>query len=55
MQRAIIDAAGVTESDVARAIGVHRVTVNRWVMGHRRPSGDRLVRYEDLLRKLAEQ
>jgi DNA-binding transcriptional regulator YiaG len=53
MQKAIIVEGGVTEADVARVLGVHRVTVNRWVMGHRRPTGNRLVQYEQLLRELA--
>jgi plasmid maintenance system antidote protein VapI len=52
MQKAIIDQAGVTEVDVAKVVGVHRVTVNRWVMGHRRPTGELLTRYAALLTEL---
>lgn len=39
--------AGLTQAALARAIGVHRVTVTRWERGHAEPSAG------DLLRALA--
>jgi plasmid maintenance system antidote protein VapI len=54
MQKAILDQAGVTETAVASVLDVHRVTVNRWVMGHRRPTGDLLRSYVSLLTELQE-
>jgi plasmid maintenance system antidote protein VapI len=54
MQKAIVDGSGVPQTDLAEEIGVHRVTFNRWVMGHRRPTGEHLVRYVALLEALQE-
>jgi DNA-binding transcriptional regulator YiaG len=52
IQKAILAEAGVTEAAVAEHLGCHRVTVHRWVQGHRRPTGDLLTKYAELLSKL---
>jgi hypothetical protein len=54
MQKAILTQAGATEVEVGEVVGAHRVTVNRWVMGHRRPTGERLRKYVALLAELQE-
>lgn len=54
MQKAILEQAGVSEVDVSKVVGAHRVTVNRWVMGHRRPTGELLTKYVALLAELRE-
>ena len=43
-------AAGLSQQEIADAIGVHRTTVARWESGTRRPVGDIRVRYDELLR-----
>lgn len=50
--RAIRVAAAVSQQAVARSLGVHRQTIARWESGERRPSGDLLRRYADLLERL---
>lgn len=50
---AIRKVAGVSQADVARELGVNRVTVARWELGTRRPRGELLVRYCDLLDELS--
>lgn len=52
--RAVRLAANVSQADVAGELGVHRVTVARWESGDRRPSGDLLDRYVQLLADLRE-
>lgn len=52
LQKAIISEAGITEKAIAQELGCHRVTVSRWVQGHRRPSGDLLTKYVELLSEL---
>lgn len=47
--KAIRQAAGVSQSAVADELAVHRVTVARWESGDRRPQGDLLRRYVELL------
>jgi DNA-binding transcriptional regulator YiaG len=52
MRRAIRLGAGLSQSDVAEILGVHRETVHRWEAGDRTPRGALLVAYVDLLDKL---
>jgi DNA-binding XRE family transcriptional regulator len=52
--RAILLAAGAQQAAVAEELGVHRVTVTRWLNGARRPRGETAVAYALLLRELAK-
>lgn len=46
--------AGVTQESIARAVGVATPTVGNWELGRAKPSGDLLIKYADLLRRLLE-
>lgn len=46
--------AGATQADLAKALGVNRVTVARWELGTRRPRGPLAEQYGELLRHLQE-
>ncbi|WP_324289638.1 helix-turn-helix transcriptional regulator [Streptomyces sp. H27-G5] len=48
-------AAGLTQAQVATAVGVGRVQVARWEAGYAEPKGDRRRAYGRLLRALAQQ
>lgn len=50
----IRELAGLTQSELARAVRVTPSTVNRWESGGRRPTGDAALRYGRVLRRLAE-
>jgi len=50
--RAVREAAGVSQQDVAAELGVHRVTIGRWESGRRRPTGEQLRRYAHLIDEL---
>jgi DNA-binding transcriptional regulator YiaG len=52
--RAIREAAGVTQAQVAAELGVGRVTVARWELGTRTPRGDLRLRYIAILDELRE-
>ena len=52
--RAIRRAAGVSQSRLAAELGVHPVTVARWEGGTRRPQGETLRAWVDLLDQLRE-
>jgi DNA-binding transcriptional regulator YiaG len=52
MRQAIRRDAGLSQVDLAQSIGVDRATVSRWETGTRRPRGDQLVAYVELLRSL---
>ena len=51
-RRRIREAAGVSQSDVAAALGVSTMTVNRWERGLIRPRGQKAVEYTKLLEAL---
>lgn len=51
--RALRQQAGLTQQDIADALGVSRVAVCRWESGQRLPIGDMAVRYLALLRAAA--
>lgn len=44
--------AGVSQERLARELGVHRMTVQRWETGERRPSGAHRASYAALLEAL---
>lgn len=46
------ESAGLSQSDVARTIGVKRSTVSSWESGRRRPRDESAARYAELLRAL---
>lgn len=50
--RGIRVAAGVSQTRIARELGVHRNTVIRWEAGERAPRGELRVRYAELLDQL---
>lgn len=52
LAKAIREAAGVSQSAIARSLGVTRMTVSRWEAGFCRPSPEHLNAYADILRTL---
>lgn len=52
--RALRAAAGLSQSDIAAELNVHRVTVARWEAGEHTPRGELLVAYVRLLDQLRE-
>jgi DNA-binding transcriptional regulator YiaG len=54
LRRAIREAAGVSQGQIARELGVHRMTVCRWEAGTSTPSGDHLHAYATILTDLSE-
>jgi transcriptional regulator with XRE-family HTH domain len=52
--RAIRDAAGVSQQQVADELGINRVSVARWELGARIPRGPLRLRYVELLDELRE-
>jgi transcriptional regulator with XRE-family HTH domain len=54
LARAIRDAAGVSQQQIADELGVNRVSVARWELGERIPRGELRLRYVVLLEGLRE-
>jgi len=52
--RAIRDAAGVSQQQLADELGVGRVTIARWELGERTPRGELRLRYTSLLDELRD-
>jgi DNA-binding transcriptional regulator YiaG len=52
LRRAIRETAGASQDQVARALGVHRVSLWRWEQGRRTPRGAIRERYVLLLEEL---
>ena len=50
--RQLREVAGLTQADVAAAIGVRATAVSRWEGGTRSPTGSRLFAYAALLKRL---
>lgn len=46
-----LDELGIAKSTLAKAVGVTPATVSRWLSGKRNPSGPRLKRIAEVLRK----
>ncbi|TFD13854.1 XRE family transcriptional regulator [Cryobacterium sp. TMT1-2-2] len=55
LAKAIREGAGVSQSAIARTLGVNRMTVSRWEAGNNRPSAEHLNAYADVLRALEEE
>ena len=53
-RRVLRERAGVTQQDVAAAVGVTREAVSQWEAGRRDPRPPRLARYLEVLDRLAE-
>jgi len=51
--RAIREAVGLSQAEIARAVGVERATVALWEQGRRIPHGDPALAYGRLLAELA--
>lgn len=49
LRRALRQSAGLTQEDLAGAIGVRRESVSRWETGLRTPRGRLLAAYTELL------
>jgi DNA-binding transcriptional regulator YiaG len=54
-RRAIRQAAGASQADLAGALGVTQETVSRWERGERSPSGVLVSEYVELLRLLSRE
>lgn len=52
MRKALREAAGLTQEDLARALGVRRESVSRYEHSRRRPRGRLLIAYAELLEDL---
>lgn len=55
VRRALRLQAGLTQAEVAEAIGVSRPAVVRWESGERTPRNPHLDKYVELLRRLAAE
>jgi DNA-binding transcriptional regulator YiaG len=54
-RRALRLSAQLTEEELAKLVGVNRVSVARWELGRREPRGDVRQRYAEVLKGLQEQ
>jgi transcriptional regulator with XRE-family HTH domain len=54
MRRAIREAAGATQQQVADEIEVRRVSIGRYESGEREPRGEQLLAYVAVLNRLRE-
>jgi DNA-binding transcriptional regulator YiaG len=52
--RQIREAARLTQSELARSVGVDHTTLCRWESGERLPRGEAALRYAALLDRLAK-
>jgi DNA-binding transcriptional regulator YiaG len=48
-------AAGISQGELAAAVGVTAACISRWEAGDRRPRGEAAARYAQTLRELAER
>jgi DNA-binding transcriptional regulator YiaG len=54
VRRALREERGLSQADVARAVGVSRQAVSAWEAGKRKPRGERLDAYTAVIRALKE-
>lgn len=54
-RRRIRKDAGLTQGEVADALGVEPITISRWERGKARPRGEQARRYRELLEALEER
>lgn len=47
--------AGITQAELAAALGVSQTTVALWETGRRRPRGEAALKYARVLRRLASE
>jgi transcriptional regulator with XRE-family HTH domain len=52
VRRALREEAGLSQAELAKALGVHRETISRWEAGKRGLRGRYLVEYAALLKEL---
>jgi len=52
-RRLLREQHGITQDEVARAVGVNRATIARWELGVRDPRDAHLARYVEVLQRLA--
>jgi DNA-binding transcriptional regulator YiaG len=55
MRRRIRERAGLTQLDLAAALGVSRPAVSRWEAGQREPRGELGLRYVEILDRLSRE
>ena len=55
VRRLLRERAGLSQAEVAKAIGVRSATVSRWEAGLRTPRGAHVAAYVVLLDRLAEE
>jgi DNA-binding transcriptional regulator YiaG len=53
-RRRIRERAGISQREMAEALGVGLMTINRWERGLTRPRGQQAVAYTSLLQQLKE-
>lgn len=53
--RMLREAAGLSQGEVADAVGVSHVTVHRWETGESTPKGKAALRYKELLDALSSR
>lgn len=54
-RRHLRERAGLTQADIAKAIGVDRASVARYELGQRKPAGEVLARYVALLDQIVRE
>lgn len=52
IRRMLREKAGITQEEIAGALGVSRPAISRWESGARTPRGERLLDYIELLDQL---
>ncbi len=55
IRRLLRERAGLTQQELADALDVARPTLTRWELSSRTPRGELLVRYLDVLDRLASE
>jgi transcriptional regulator with XRE-family HTH domain len=55
LRRLLRERAGLTQAELARAVGVDRATVSRWEAGIRSPRGGSRAAYGAVLQRLGDE